>query len=88
MELLPYIFAGVLVVLTVVMTVVGVQLFLVLHQMKKSLTKINNGLDTAGSMMSAVVSPLQQLGATAKSVQTGFQVLETFSSWLQRNKQK
>jgi hypothetical protein len=88
MELVPYIFAGVLIVLTIVMTVVGVQLFLVLHQMKKSLIKINTGLDTAGSTVSSLISPLQQLGSTARSVQTGFQVLETFSSWLQKNKSK
>ncbi len=86
MEILPYIFAGVLVVLTIVMTVVGVQLVLVLLQMKKTLTKINSGLDVAGSTLSHIITPLQQLGATAQSVQTGFKVLETFTSWLQKNK--
>jgi hypothetical protein len=88
MELLPYIFAGVLIVLTIVMTVVGVQLMLVLLQMKRTLQKINSGIDAAGSTISTIVSPLQQLGATAQSVQSGFRVLETFTSWLQKNKQK
>lgn len=88
MDILPYVFAGVLVVLTIVMTVVGVQLFLVLHHLKKSLVAVNTALESASSVVSAVTAPLQQLSATAKSVQTGFRVLETFSSWLQKNKQK
>lgn len=86
MELLPTIFAVVLVVITIVLAVVGVQLVLVLNELKKTINKINTTLDSAESRFNAVVGPLQSLGGAAAGIQTGIRVFETFVGWLNRDK--
>lgn len=85
MELLPIIFSVVLIILTVVVAVVGVQLFLVLLEIKRTLKKVNTTLDMAEEKFNAVVAPLQNLGGMASGLSAGFKVFESFVGWLQRN---
>ena len=73
--------------MTIVISVVGVQLVLVLMEVKKTLTKLNLVLDTAEQRINAVVAPIQNLGGMASGLQTGFKVFESFVSWLHRNKE-
>ncbi|HYD35240.1 MAG TPA: hypothetical protein VD999_04190 [Vitreimonas sp.] len=85
---LPVIFAIVLIVLTSVLTVVGVQIILVLAEMKKTLEKVNTTLDTAEAKLHAVTQPLQSLGGMASGLSTGFKVFEAFTGWLHRSKER
>ena len=86
MELLPTIFAVVLIVITIVLSIVGFQLVMVLQEMKKTLTKINTTIDTAEAKFSAVIEPLQKLGGAAAGIKTGMKVFEIFVQWLNREK--
>jgi len=86
MELLPTIFAVVLIIITVVLSIVGYQLVMVLQEMKKTLVKINTTIDTVEDKFSAVVEPLQKLGGAASGIRTGMKVFEVFVSWLNKDK--
>ncbi len=86
MEVLPTVLSIVVIVLTLILGVVGIQLVLVLAEFRKTLNKINVTLDMAESKFNAVLSPLQNLGGMATGMRTGLKVFETFVSWLQKNR--
>ena len=86
MEILPIVFSVIVIILTIILSVVGIQLVLVLLEVKKTLSKFNAVLDTAEHRINAIVAPLQNLGGMASGMQAGFKVFESFVSWLQRNK--
>lgn len=88
MELLPTIFAVVLIVITIVLSIVGYQLIMVLQELKKTLIKINTTIDTVETKFSSVVEPLQRLGGAASGIRTGMRVFEVFVNWLNRDKDK
>jgi uncharacterized protein YoxC len=86
MELVPTIFTVALVVLTIVLTIVGFQMVLVLLELKKTLRKVNEALETADKKIEAIVAPLQKMAGVATGLGTGIKVLEAFVGWLQRDK--
>ncbi len=86
MDYMPLIISVTLVVLTLVLTVVGVQLFMVLTEVKKTFIKLNGAIDTAEMKLNALASPLQNLGGMATGLKTGIKVFETFVGWLNRNR--
>jgi hypothetical protein len=85
MDFLPFIFAGALVVLTLVLTVVGIQMVLVLLELKKTLKRANAAIDAADQKLHALVNPLQQLAGMATSMNVGMKVFESFVVWLKRH---
>lgn len=87
MELLPIVFSVVLVVLAIVLSVVGVQIILVLIEVKRTLKKFNDTLDATQMKLNAIVQPLQNLGGMASGLNTGFKVFESFVGWLNRSKE-
>jgi ABC-type sulfate transport system permease component len=48
-------------ILTVVLAIIGVQVFLILKEGKRSVEKVNKMLDDAGSISSAVTKPITSL---------------------------
>lgn len=88
MELVPTIFAVALVVLTIVLAVVGVQMVLVLSELKRTIKKINSALAAADEKISAVIAPLQKISSVASGLGAGMKVFEAFVGWLQRDKDK
>ena len=86
MEILPIVFAIALVVLSAVLTAVGIQLVLVLREMRRTLIKVNAAIDNAESKLESVVQPLQRLGGMASGLSTGVKVFEGFVGWLNREK--
>ena len=85
-NLLPTVLTIVAVVLTIILSVVGVQIILVLTEAKRTLHKINTTLDEAEAKINAIVSPLQNLGGLANGLQTGVKVFESFTNWLTSRK--
>ncbi len=86
MELLPLIFAVVLIIITVVLSIVGYQLIVVLQELKKTLIKVNTTIDTVETKFASIVEPLQRLGGAASGIKTGMRVFETFVGWINRDK--
>lgn len=87
-ETLPIIFAVVVVIITIILSVVGIQMIMVLAEVKRTLKKANQTLDEAEAKFKQIVAPLQSLGGMASGLQTGFKVFETFVGWLTKNKEK
>ncbi len=88
MDIIPIIFAVVVVILTIVLAVVGVTLVLVLLEVRRTLKKANQAIDVIEDKVNAVIGPLQNLGGMAAGLSTGFKVFEAFVGWLQRDKDK
>lgn len=88
MELVPAVFAIALSILTVVLTVVGIQMVSVLLELKKTVKKVNKAIETTDDKISAIIQPLQKVAGVAAGVGTGMKVFEAFVTWLQRDKEK
>jgi len=86
MELVPTVFAIALVALTIVLSVVGVQMVLVLLELKKTLKKVNDALETADEKITAIIAPLQKISGVASGLGTGMKVFEAFVGWLNKDK--
>lgn len=87
MDLVPTVFAIALVILTVVLSVVGVQMVLVLLELKRTLKKVNGAIETTDEKVTALLQPLQKVAGVATGVGTGVKVFEAFVNWLQRDKE-
>ena len=88
MEILPIIFAVVLVILTIVFSVVGIQFIMVLMEVRRTLKKVNDTLEKVEERVNLVLQPLQSLGGMASGLGTGFKVFEKFVHWLGREKEE
>lgn len=86
MELTSTVIMVVVIILTLILGVVGIQLVLVLAELRRTLRRVNETLDHAETKINAVLQPLQNLGGMAMGLQTGLKVFEAFVAWLQRNR--
>lgn len=87
-ETLPIIFAVVIIIITIILSVVGIQMIIVLAELRRTLKKVNTTLDEAENKFNQVLAPIQSLGGMASGLQTGFKVFETFVAWITKNKDK
>lgn len=85
MEYLPFIFAGTLGILTIVLTIVGIYLVLVLMQLRETLKKINTTLDSVEHKVDVITAPLANLGGAAAGLKTGMKMIELFIDWINRD---
>jgi len=86
MEILPIVFSVVVIVLSIILSVVGIQFVLILLEVKKTLQKANQTIDLIENRFNAIVRPLQNWGGLATGLGSGLKVFETFVGWLQRSK--
>lgn len=61
----------VIVVLTILLVVLGVQVFFILREIRGTLLKANKVLDTAGTITDAVSGPLSSLGNVSTILGSG-----------------
>lgn len=83
-SILPIIFATVAVILTIVLSVVGIQIIMVLMEIKRILKKANDTIDQVESKFNAVIAPLENLGNIASGLKQGVKVFESFTGWLNK----
>lgn len=86
MEITSTVLIVVVIILTLILGIVGIQLVLVLAELRKTLRRVNETLDHAEAKINSVVQPFQNLGGMATGLQTGLKVFEAFVTWLQRNR--
>ena len=84
-EYISIIFMVMVGVLTIVLSVVGVHLALVLIQFRKTMQQLESVLHTTEDKVSELTLPLKQLGGAAVGLQTGMKVFELFVGWLHRD---
>jgi hypothetical protein len=87
-DALPVILTSLLIVLSLVLTVVGVQLFMTLMEFKRTLKKVNEAVDVVENRLVSITASFQSLGGAVTGMRTGFKVFELFVSWLNRNKDR
>lgn len=73
-------------VLTVVAVIVGVELILVLREMKNSLVRVNRTLDTADETLQKISQPAVGLFAIIEGFRQSGKIVETISHLLGRDK--
>lgn len=83
-EVLPIIFTIVLIVLGIILSIVGVQLFLALSEFRLTMKRVNCYLDTFDEKLEALLKPLRLLGSFFSGFSSGSRALDNFSSWLNR----
>ncbi|HSV94477.1 MAG TPA: hypothetical protein VLH94_00665 [Spirochaetia bacterium] len=84
---LPQIFSLVSVaVLTVVAVIVGIELILVLKEMKSSLVRVNRTLDTADETLQKLSQPAVGLFAIIEGFRQSGKIVEMVQNLLGRNK--
>lgn len=86
-EILPYIIAGSLSILTIVLAVVGIQLFLVLKSFRQTVDQVNHIASEAEVKIASITQPLQGLVGIAAGVKTGVRVFEGFVNYLNKRKE-
>lgn len=74
-------------VLTVVAVIVGVELILVLKEMRSSLVRVNHTLDTADETLQKISQPAVGLFAIIEGFRQSGKIVETISHLLGRDKQ-
>lgn len=72
----------VIAVLTVLLVVLGIQVFFILTELRKTITKANKVLDDTGQITESVSRPLSSLSSVAMGIKTG----ATFLNILNKNK--
>lgn len=83
-QVLPEIFAIVLVILAIVVGVVGIQLLLVLTEVRKTLMRINNTIDIAENQLKSLQVPIDNISTTFSGLKAGYKVFESFIGFLNR----
>jgi hypothetical protein len=69
-------------ILTALLVIVGVQVIMILKEVKTTLTHVNKTLDTADDIVSALARPVSGLSDIAAGVKTGLKITESFVSWI------
>jgi len=63
--------ALVILTMTVMLTVIGVQVYFILHEFRNTITKVNKVLDDTGEISESVSRPMGMLSATLMGVKSG-----------------
>lgn len=86
MDVMQIIFVVILSIVAIVLVVVGIQLFLVLRDLRTAIRRVDAGIAQIQNKFNQVVEPLQNLGGAVAGMRAGFKMVETFAQWLHRDK--
>jgi predicted PurR-regulated permease PerM len=70
----------VIIVLTVLLVVLGVQVFYILRELRKTITKINKVLDYTESITESVSKPIASFSTLAMGLKTGATIAKLFQT--------
>lgn len=87
-EFLPYILTAILVILATIMAAVGIQVLLVLNQVRKTLRRVNMVIDGVDEKYQQLIKPFSDVGSMAAGVKTGLKLAEMFGQWLNQDSSK
>jgi hypothetical protein len=75
-------------VLGALLLVLGIQAFLVLRDVRKTLTRVNTLVDVVEHTTLKILLPISSLGGFAQGMKSGLKVFETFVEYLRRHDSK
>lgn len=76
----------VLAIVTAVLVAVGIYLLLILRNLNKTLTKVNQIIDVAEKTAFAMTHPLTDIKSLGQGIKTGLFAAEYIVSWLKNKK--
>lgn len=80
MEPVQIVLLLVIVILTTLLAVLGIQVFLILREFRKTVEKTNKVLDDAGVIAESIATPVSTLSSLVMSIKTGI----SFANWLKK----
>lgn len=82
MEISQTLVTSALLMLLIVLSVAGVQLILVLSEIRQTLKRVNRLAEGTEQKIASLVQPLQQLSSAAVGLQAGFKAIEAVVEWI------
>ena len=80
MEPVQIVILIVIVVLTILLAALGVQVFFILREIRRTIEKANKVLDDAGVITESIATPVSTLSSLAMSIKTGV----SFAGWIKK----
>jgi len=75
---------AVVTVLTLLLTIIGVQVFFILREIRESIKKFNKIIDDAGTISESIARPISSLSSSI----TGVSGIAGLLGWLKKRKEK
>ena len=72
----------------IVLTIAGIQVILVLQEVKTTLKKVNVMAETVERATNQIVAPLSGLGGTMDGLKSGLKVAGAFMNWLNKEEKR
>lgn len=80
--------AFVIVLLTIVLFIIGIQVFNILKELKITFKKVNKILDDAGRITESIAEPIEEASDFVMGLKRGVEFFETISSFFKRRKKE
>jgi len=88
MDPLVIILTIVICIFAVVLVVAGIQVILVLQEIKTTLRKVNVAAESLEKAANSALMPLANLGGTMEGIKGGLKIVQAFTSWLNKEKNR
>jgi len=72
-------------ILTVLLVIVGVQVVMILKEVKTTLSHVNKTLEVADNIVGALAKPASGIADIVAGVKTGLKITDSFVSWISKN---
>lgn len=72
-------------ILTTLLVIVGIQVILILKEIRQTLSRVNQTLDQADRLLASIGSPFAKMGGMLEGVRSGLKVAETFVNWVKKH---
>jgi hypothetical protein len=88
MDIAQTVLISVIIILAILLLVVGVQVFFILREFRKTVDKANKVLDNTNSITESVSTPLSSLANLAGCVKSGSSVVSFIKKLIGKDKEK
>ena len=85
MEPLVILLIIVTIILTTLLSIVGIQIILMHRDLRHTIQRVNSTLDSADQLLANVSSPFTRMGGMIEGVKSGLKVAEMFVKWVKKN---
>lgn len=86
MDLTQIVLLSIIIVLAIFLVILGVQLFFVLRDFRRSLKRMNHFFDEANQLVDEVKKPIAKAGTLVTALTTGAGVVNLLKSFKERKK--
>jgi purine-cytosine permease-like protein len=75
-------------VLSVLLVIVGIQVILILKELRETLTHVNRSLTSADNILSLISHSASNIDNTLGGMKSGLKLVEAFASWVKEHAPK